>query len=382
MSGARRGEARILSVGDLILDEPDPDSFFEPCAEVLRTGDFLIGHVEVPHTDRGVPMSTDVPAPPADPAHLPALKRAGFNLVTLAGNHIHDSGPPGIEDTAAALRAMGIAATGAGGNIAEAREPAVAERNGVRVGVLSYNCVGPREGWATAGKAGCAYIHVLTHYESSFASPGMPPDVYTFPRPDTVEAMIRDIQALRSRCDVLAVALHKGTVHVPAKVEMYESPIARAAIDAGADLVLGHHAHILRGIEVYRGKPIFHGLGNFVTVTRALSAGPRGTDDAERAAWAEKRRRLFGFVPDPNMPFYPFHPESRNAVIARYDYKAGEKAEFGFIPCRIDEAGRPRPLGLEDGGKDILEYMKSISRTAGFDLECEWRGYWAVVAQN
>lgn len=377
--GGERGSSTILMVGDLILDEPDPDSFFEPCAGILRSADFVVGHVEVPHTDRGVPTSTDVPAPPADPAHLPALKRAGFGLVTLAGNHMHDSGPAGIEDTVTSLRGLGIATAGAGRNLAEAREPAVAERGGVRVGVLSYNCVGPREGWATAGKAGCAYVHVLTHYESSFASPGMPPDVYTFPRPDTVEAMANDVMALRERCDVLAVALHKGTVHVPARVEMYESPIARAAIDAGADLVIGHHAHIMRGIEVYRGKPIFHGLGNFVTVTRALSAGPRGTDDAERAAWAERRRRLFGFEPDPDMPFYPFHPESRNAAIARYDHRAGGEAEFGFIPCLIGKDGRPRPVGADQGGREVIEYIRSIGQRAGFDVEYQWRDGWAVA---
>ena len=82
--------------------------------------------------------------------------------------------------------------------------------------------------------------------------------------------------------DVLVVALHKGVGHVPAKIEMYERAVSRAAIDAGADIVIGHHAHILRGIELYRGKPIYHGLGNFVCVTRALSTSDN--DSPERLA--------------------------------------------------------------------------------------------------
>jgi len=69
--------------------------------------------------------------------------------------------------------------------------------------------------------------------------------------------------------------------------------------------VVGHHADILRGIETYRGRPIFHGLGNFVTVTRALSV----TTSPQRRAWAARRRTLFGFEPDPKMPAYPFHPQ-------------------------------------------------------------------------
>ena len=76
---------RLLLLGDLILDEPDPDSFFEPSRELLRSADLVVGQVEVPHTARGVPSSVDIPAPPADPAHLEALPRAGIGVATLAG---------------------------------------------------------------------------------------------------------------------------------------------------------------------------------------------------------------------------------------------------------------------------------------------------------
>jgi poly-gamma-glutamate synthesis protein (capsule biosynthesis protein) len=99
---------RILLVGDLILDEPDPDSFFDATRTLLRSGDVVIGHVEVPHSSRTVESSSDVPAPPADPAHLLALGRAGFHVATLAGNHIFDSGLTGIVDTIDGLRAQGI----------------------------------------------------------------------------------------------------------------------------------------------------------------------------------------------------------------------------------------------------------------------------------
>ncbi len=174
-----------------------------------------------------------------------------------------------MEDTIAELQRLGIATTGAGKNIEEARHPAILERDGIRLGFLSYNCVGPRESWGAKNRAGCAYVHVLTHYELDHASPGGPPNVYTFANPSTLEAMAADIENLRREVNVLIVALHKGLGHTPATVGMYERQIAKAAIDAGADIVVGHHAHILQGMEVYRNRPIFHGLGNFAISTKA-----------------------------------------------------------------------------------------------------------------
>lgn len=365
-------QATVMLVGDLILDEPDPDFFFGPARATLQQADLLVGHVEVPHTLRGSEQSTDIPAPPADPAHLGALARAGFHVATLAGNHMHDAGAAGIEDTAATLQGLGIATTGAGPRLAVARTPAVVERGGLRIGVLSYNCVGPREGWATSRKPGCAYVKVLTHYELDYASPGGPPRVYTFADPESLEAMAEDIERLGREVDAVVVALHKGVGHTPARIEMYERPVARAAIDAGADIVVGHHAHILRGIELHRGKPIFHGLGNFVCVTRALSVTEN--DSPERLAWARRREQLFGFRPDPAMPTYPFHPESRHTVIARCTLGPDGSVVAGFVPCYIDDQARPQPLPRGRGGEAVLDYMRRIGESAGLRCRFEWQG--------
>lgn len=115
----------------------------------------------------------------------------------------------------------------------------------------------------------------------------------------------------------MVVGLHKGVGHTPAVLAMYERPVARAAVDAGAHAVFAHHAHIMRGIEIHRSGPVYHGLGNFATVTRALT--PDGNDSPERRAWARRRVELYRFAPDPAMPYYPFHQESRNTVVARVE---------------------------------------------------------------
>ncbi|MDQ4488980.1 CapA family protein [Sinomonas sp. ASV486] len=362
----------LAAVGDLVLDEPDVPSFFAPTASILQDADVAIGHIEVPHSYATTQSSTDVPAPPADPEALTAVAEAGFDLVTLAGNHFFDVGTEGVLDTIEYSRKAGLITAGGGANLEAAKAPAIIERNGTRVGVLSYNCVGPKDSWAASQKAGAAYVKVLTHYELESATPGGPPTVYTFVAPESQLAMQRDIRALREDVDVIVVALHKGIGHTPAILADYERPLSHAAIDAGADVVIGHHAHIMRGIEWYKGVPIYHGLGNFVTVTRALT--PVGGDSAERMEWAARRVRMFGFAPDPDMPTYPFHPESRNTIIATMTFDGGRLASAGFVPCRIDHQGTPHPLGDDEQGREVAAYVEKISRAVGFDTIFEWQG--------
>lgn len=363
---------KLMLVGDLILDEPGPDFFFELAQGTLREADLLIGHVEVPHTRRGSEKAFDVPAPPGDPDNLASLRRAGFHIATLAGNHISDAGPEGIEDTVASLRQMGVATTGAGMNLSEARSPAVVECLGVRIGTLSYNCVGPRQSWASEKKAGCAYVHIITHYELDHATPGGPPRIYTFAEPESTDAMLADIESARREVDVLIVALHKGIGHTPAVLAMYERPLAKAVIEAGADVVVGHHAHILRGIESYKGRPVFHGLGNFVTVTRALNI--EANPSPERLEWARRRRELFGFEPDPGYPTYPFHPEARNAMIAVCEVDSGGVRKAGFIPCWINPKGQPEVCANDRRGRAVASYVEQITRKASLNAEFKWDG--------
>jgi poly-gamma-glutamate synthesis protein (capsule biosynthesis protein) len=214
---------------------------------------------------------------------------------------------------------------------------------------------------------------VITHYETQGANPGGPAKVYTFSDPDTVEAMQADLAALRPQVDVLVAAFHKGVVHTPAHIAMYERPLAKAAVEAGADIVVGHHAHILRGVEVIGGKPVFHGLGNFVTVTRALT--PEGNDSPARREWAIRRKQLFGFEPDPDyLPLYPFHPQAKNAMIADVRVAADGALSPGFLPCWIRPTGQPEVLGKGERGQAVVDYVVAISREAGLRTEFAWDG--------
>lgn len=361
----------IHAVGDLVLEREDARPLLAPVAETLRGADLVIGQLEIPHVDAGVVQTTDVPAAPGPPSALDALADAGFGILTLAGNHVYDFGVAGIRETARHCQERGMHTVGTGETIDEAFEPVIVDVAETRIAVLSVNCVGPRESWATTLKPGAAYVEVVTHYEPRGANPGGPPRVHTFAEASSLRRFVAAVTDAAARADVVIVALHKGLVHVPVDIAAYEREIAHAAVDAGATAVIGHHAHILKGVEVYRGRPIFHGLGNFATVTTALSAG---ADDApERAAWARERRRLFGFDPDPAMPEYPFHPESRHTAIAVLSVD-GDVVEASVIPCWIDDDARPVPVGGSERGDQVATYLRRITSEAGFATELPWDG--------
>jgi poly-gamma-glutamate synthesis protein (capsule biosynthesis protein) len=275
------------------------------------------------------------------------------------------------------LRRLGLATAGAGMNLAEARRPAQIETRGLRFGFLSYNCVGPAESWAGPERAGCAFVRLLTQEESEYASPAGHAAVVDA---QTLAAMLEDIAALRPRVDILTVALHKGLGHTPATVGVYEQQISRSAIDAGADVVVGHHAHILQGMEIYRGRPIFHGLGNFAVATQALSI--EGNPSAERRAWAERRRKLFGFEPDPEYVTYPFHPEAKNALIAFCEVDRHGVRIAGFRPCFVNKYSQPEVLGNDDRGRAVADYVRDITMRAGLNTHFHWEGDRIVFYQR
>ena len=360
----------LLAVGDVILG-PDPDFYFQPSKPVLKSADLVMGQLEVPYTTRDAATL----ALGRDPAVLQALVANKFDIVTMAGNHLADAGAIGIEDTLKWLKKHKIAQVGAGMNLAEARKAVVLERDGTRFGFLDYNCVGPKETWATKDKPGNAYINIITHYELDHATPGGPPVIYTWAETSTLNAMVDDVQKLRPKCDVLIVSFHKGLGHTPVKLAEYEKQVSYAAIDAGADLVLGHHAHILKGVEVYRGKTIFHSLCNFVAWVPSLAAKP-GSDPN---SWAARRKELFGFEPDPEYPTYPFHPEAVYTIIAKCVVQDGRIMNTAYLPCIVNKKGQPEVVKHDARGQRVFDYMEKITSAARLNAAFRWQGNEVVI---
>ena len=358
-----RGIGKFLAVGDVILG-PNPEYYFSPSKAVLKTADVLLGQLEVPYTSR----DANAVAQGRNPEVLGALVDSGFDIVSLAGNHLADAGVAGIEDTLAWLDEHNVAHVGAGFNLEEARRAVVLEREGARFGFLDYNCVGPKETWATSSKPGCAYLNIITHYELDHATPGGPPIIYTWAETSTLNAMLDDIRKLRPLCDILVVSFHKGLGHTPIKLAAYEQQISYAAIDAGADIILGHHGHILKGVELYKGKPIYHSLCNFVAWVPSLAAKP-GQDPQ---SWEVRRKELFGFEPDPDYPTYPFHPEAIYTMIAKCEVESGKLSRISYLPCIVNKQGQPEIVKNDSDGKIVFDYMAKITRGAGLKTTYRW----------
>ena len=347
----------LVFTGDLVLDVPGADHWLSAIAPALRSADLAIGHLEVPHTLSRSELAGDVPAPGAPPENLDAIHRAGFAAVTMAGNHMADCGPEGIEDTIAGLDRLGIAHTGAGRNIDVARRPALLEVRGRRIALLSYNCVGPENSWAGDDRAGCNYLRIQT----ADGQPVTPPAPLTVPDPGALVQLAQDIAAAKEVAELVIVAFHKGIVHTRARLAPYERPLAHAAIAAGAHIVLGHHSHIVRGVEIPEGRPVFHGLGNGCVVTEALSPAQ---DHPARAEWARRRRTLFGFEPDPLYTLAPFHPEAVNAMLGTVEWHADGRLEAGVIPVFVEPPGRP-VLADAVRAKGIIDYVSAVTIEAG-----------------
>jgi poly-gamma-glutamate capsule biosynthesis protein CapA/YwtB (metallophosphatase superfamily) len=197
------------------------------------------------------------------------LKRAGIDAVGIANNVNY--GDAAITASVSQLDKHGIAHTGAGINLAAAREPAIVIRDGIRFGFLQRSSVyWPTNHEARDDAPGIAVIRGHTAYHVPMFKvraevpppnrPGLPPDIITWADAGYLNKFKDDISALRPRVDILVASCHWG---LGKDVLQYMSEIAHAAIDSGADVVVGHGPHYSLPVEVYKGKPIFYGLGSF-----------------------------------------------------------------------------------------------------------------------
>ncbi len=198
-----------------------------------------------------------------------ALKIGGIAAVGLANNVNY--GNAAILGSIARLDRLGIAHAGAGETLAAARAPAIVERGGRRVGFLQRSSVyWPTNHEASAKGGGIAVIRGHTAYQvpahktrpevPPMNRPGVPPIVVTWADRAYLAAFAEDVAALRKEADIVVASCHWG---LGEEVLAYMTEIAHAAIDAGADIVIGHGPHYSLPVELYQGKPIFYGLGSF-----------------------------------------------------------------------------------------------------------------------
>ena len=155
----------ICAVGDVAPRRTDPASIFAATAALLRGADLCFGQMECPVSDRGSPSPHARLAMRTGPEVAPVLREAGFDVMSIAGNHVLDFGAEALADTLTHLGGAGIALCGGGANLAEARKPALLEAAGKRVAVLAYSSILPTGFAAETNKPGCAPMWAHTHYD-------------------------------------------------------------------------------------------------------------------------------------------------------------------------------------------------------------------------
>lgn len=237
-------EIVINAVGDIMLAgsahstllKEGFDYPFSRVAQDLQRGDLAIGNLEAPLAHRGNEFVDKKFRFKVSPDAAPALKRAGFSIFSLANNHMLDYGDKALQETIDTLSRQGIAMVGAGMDLDAARRVSIIEVKGKKVAFLAYSLTLPAEFFAARNRPGTAPAY-----------------------PALFEA---DIRSARALADYVVVSFHWGKEGA-SKPSGTQVGFAHRAIDAGADVVIGHHPHVLQGVEQYRQGVIFYSLGNF-----------------------------------------------------------------------------------------------------------------------
>jgi poly-gamma-glutamate capsule biosynthesis protein CapA/YwtB (metallophosphatase superfamily) len=306
----------LAAVGDMmlggssqgIMEQQGYDYPFATTRHILTAADLTIGNLETPLTNQGAPITEKqflFRNPPEKVA--PALKRAGFDIVSLANNHTLDYGAEGLKDTMAALDLHEIRHHGAGMSLSEARKPVILKLpNGQQAGFLAYSCTFPEEFWATASSAGTAFCHER-HVHADVA------------------------RLAEQKIDIIVVSFHWGAERMQ-ELRPYQPLLAHTAIEAGADLVIGHHPHILQGIEYYREGLILYSLGNFTFGSRTQHA--------------------------------------RTSVVANIVFKGGRFAKLEMTPINVNNFEvdfQPRLL-LDEKAAAVHSELQGLSGLSGLGL--------------
>lgn len=243
----------VTAVGDLmmsswiidIVKEKGVDYPFDSTRSLLQMGDIAMANLEAPLTDSGSPYPDKKYTFKVPPSFVQGIKRAGINVVTLANNHILDFGLDGLYDTMATLDSSGIAHCGAGRSRAEACDPVILELRGIKVAFLGFSMTFPKEFWAGPDSGGTCY-------------------------PD--EALLYSVvRKAEENADLTIASFHWGAEKSTAPKD-YQTDLAHKAVDYGVDLVLGHHPHVLQGIEIYKNRLIAYSLGNYVFASYSNNA--------------------------------------------------------------------------------------------------------------
>jgi len=301
-----------------------------------------VGNLETPLTTRGCPAPKLVAwrsSPQA--AHL--LRYLGIDVVSLANNHALDYGVEGLVDTLETLAQAGVDAAGAGMDLDQALVPVLIEfDHRSRVALVAVACTLPLGFPARNHRPGVAPIRVSTSYVFDpidlQEEPGCSPTfIHTKADPNDVSRICKQLAALKDKGYLVIVSIHWGNAFQK-KLAEYQRPLARALVEAGCDVVVGHHPHTFHGVEIMENSVVLYSLGNFVMDAELVNRAHQGLPEGMATVWS-------------------MSPESLVIVV---DILDGRILKVYIYPIILDERGIPQLSKGKQAG-EIVDKIETLS---------------------
>ncbi len=343
----------------LVRGAQDPAEETTRVYELLRRAKLTFANLETPLTRRGHTADKLI-AFRADPALAGELAAIGVDVVTVANNHGLDYGLEGLRDTLAALNESGVASVGGGETVTEAMAPRMLEAADFVVAFLGFSCTLPAGFAASDDRPGIAPIRIFTRYvidsDALLEQPGTAPYVETRSDAGDVERALAAVRLAREGADLVVVGIHWGVPHgfvAPFQDALaeYQRPLGHALVEAGADVVVGHHAHVLHGMEWYQGRLIFYSLGNFLFHRLAPGAPLGVTRDYPPYKWKSLRSRI-----------------NRLSCLPLITVGSDGPRAVELVPLVLGDMGEPR-TAAPDEAQEILALLDELSRPTGTRVE-------------
>jgi poly-gamma-glutamate synthesis protein (capsule biosynthesis protein) len=424
---------RLLLTGDSILQrrlQSRADAALQPLFDRVRAADVSFTNLEVLANDyRGDPVLESGGSHFGAPAWvLDELTEAGFDLFATATNHALDYGVSGLVHTIEALEALGLSFAGVGRNLEDARRPCYHTSPRGTVAMISCASSFAKGQEASAqrpdlpGRPGLNPLRFETMHEVTEAqllalreiadqlgleaerqakikmgfafapsdpsvfplngmnfralSPGgNRPAVRTTANRKDIDGIVRWIAEARGLSDLVLVSLHAHEQAESKEIPAEFIPVfAREMIDAGADLVVGHGPHLLRGMELYKGKPIFYSLGNFIGQNELVPRMPADAYERFRADPDLTPGQVYQKRTDGDKGGFPADRRYWESVLPELTYEGGVLTGIELIPISLGwkearhRRGRPRLASAEEG-KAILERFAALSKPFGTTID-------------
>lgn len=354
----------IGAVGDIMIYTPLRDS---PLYHILKKSTLATANLENPLTDCEVPTDKLLGLK-SSPAVADQLNYLGVQVVSIANNHALDYTDRGLLDTIKYVSNVGVKIVGGGKNLKEALTPAIIEAGPLKMAFIGLASTLPLGSAATDKRPGIAPVRIYSTIaiDSAIAEeqPGTSPFVHTRLVKEDVDTVAEAIKKAKKSSDLVIISIHWGVASgwsapFHGNLAEYQPPLARALIDAGADIILGHHPHVIHGIEVYRGKIIFYSLGHFIfQYMRSIK---------------KERPKFWRPAPPYRLEYLDLaspHAKESMVVVIHVEIPDKKKPKMTGVeitPCMLDSDGEPIRCTPEQANR-ILSRLKVFSEEFGMKI--------------